>query len=70
MYTRELIKKFELEDAKISKTLMAATTKLNKDKQDKNVGIKPYRNMIDSLLYLTASSRTLYLMFVCVPILC
>ena len=30
-YTRELIKKFGLEDAKICKTPMAATTKLDKD---------------------------------------
>ena len=30
-YTRKLMKKFEFEDARISKTLMAATTKLDKD---------------------------------------
>ena len=30
-YTRELIKKFVLEAAKISKTRMATTTKLDKD---------------------------------------
>jgi len=34
-YTRDLIKKFGLEDAKINKTLMATTTKLEKDKQGK-----------------------------------
>ena len=54
-YTRELIKKFGLEDAKISKTPMATTTKLDKDKQDKNIDIKLYRSMIGSLYYLTAS---------------
>ena len=54
-YTRELIKKFELEDAKTSKTHMATTTKLDKDEQGKNVDIKLYRSMIGSLLYLTAS---------------
>ena len=32
-YTKELIKKFELEGAKISKTPMATTTKLDKDEQ-------------------------------------
>jgi len=31
-YTRELIKRFGLEDAKLSKTPMATTTKLEKDK--------------------------------------
>jgi len=30
-YTRELIKKFGLEDSKTSKTPMATTTKLDKD---------------------------------------
>ena len=54
-YTREFIKKFQLEDAKISKTLTAITTKLDKDKQGKNVDIKLYRIMIGSFLYLTAS---------------
>ena len=34
---------------------MFTTTKLNKDEQGKNVNIKFYRSMIDSLLYLTAS---------------
>ena len=34
---------------------MAITTKLEKDEQSKKVDIKLYRNMIGSLLYLTAS---------------
>jgi len=34
-YTRELIKKFGLEHAKISKTLMVNPTKHDKDEQDK-----------------------------------
>ena len=34
---------------------MATTTKLDKDDQGINVDIKLYRNMIGSLLYLTAS---------------
>ena len=54
-YTRELIKKFGFEDAKTSKTPMATITKLDKDEQGRNVDIKLYRNMIGSLLYLTAS---------------
>ena len=52
---QENFKKFGLENAKINKTPMAITTKLDKDEQDKNVNIKLYHNMIDSLLYLTAS---------------
>ena len=66
-YTRELIKKFGLEDAKIKKTLIATRTKLDKDDQGKSVDIRLYRSMIDSLLYLIASSRTLCL--VCVFVL-
>jgi len=54
-YTRELIKRFGLEDAKLIKTPMATITKLNNDEQGINVDIKLYRSMIDSLLYLTAS---------------
>jgi len=54
-YTRELVKKFELKDAKICKTPMVTTTKLDKDRQGKNIDIKLYRNIIDSLLYLTAN---------------
>ena len=54
-YKKELIRKFELEDTKISKTPMATTTKLDKDEQGKNVDIKLYKSMIGCLLYLTAS---------------
>ena len=38
-----------IEDAKISKTPIATTTKLDKDEQDKNIDIKLYRSMIDNL---------------------
>ena len=54
-YTRELIKKFGLEDAKTRKTPTAITTKLDKDEQGKNVDIKLYKSMISNLLYLTTS---------------
>ena len=49
-YIRELIKKFGLEDARISKTPTAITTKLIKDEQGKNIDIKLYHSMIGSLL--------------------
>ena len=65
-YTRELIKKFGLEDLKISKTSMATTTKLDKNEKGKNVDIKLYRSIIDSLLYLTQVGQTLCLVYVCV----
>ena len=41
-------------DAKLSKTLMATTTKLDKDEQGINVNIKFYRGTIGSLIYLKA----------------
>ena len=44
-----------LEDAKISKTPMATTMKLDKNEKGKNIGIKLYRSMIGSLLSLTTS---------------
>jgi len=39
-YTKELIKRFRLEDIKLSKTPMATTIKLDKDEQSINVDIK------------------------------
>ena len=54
-YIRELIKKFGLKGAKISKTFMDTTTKLDKDKQGKNINIKLYCSMFGSFLYLTVS---------------
>ena len=50
-YTRELTKRFGLEDAKLSKTPMATTTKVDKDERGINVNIKLYRSIIGSLLF-------------------
>ena len=60
---KKLIKKFGLEDVKISKTPMAIITKLDKDEQGKNIDIKLYCSMIDSLLYLTASRPNIMFSF-------
>ena len=54
-YTKKLIKKFGLENAKVCKTPMATTIKLDKDEQGKNVDIKLYHSMIGGLLYLMTS---------------
>ena len=54
-YTRELIRKFGFEYARINKIPMSTTIKLDKDEKGKNVDIKLYRSVIGSLLYLTAS---------------
>ena len=54
-YTKEIIKKFRLEEGKTMSTPISPSTKLNKDEYGKKVDEKTYRGMIGSLLYLTAS---------------
>ena len=53
-YTRNLLKKFRMQDCSSSSTPMATATKLDKD-TGKSVDITDYRGMIGSLLYLTTS---------------
>ncbi|XP_050901881.1 uncharacterized mitochondrial protein AtMg00810-like [Lathyrus oleraceus] len=68
-YTKELLKKFNLEDCKIMSTLMHPTYCMNKEESSTKVDQKLYRGMIGSLLYLTSSkldilfSAGLYAMF-------
>ena len=54
-YTKELIKKLKMKNAKPYNTPMSSSIKLDKDEKGKNVDEKLYRGMIGSLLYLTAS---------------
>ncbi|KAH9781762.1 Integrase catalytic domain-containing protein [Citrus sinensis] len=54
-YVKDLLKRFGIDDSKTKNTPMSTTTKLNKDEKGKEVDIKMYRDMIGSLLYLTAS---------------
>ncbi|XP_019244462.1 PREDICTED: uncharacterized protein LOC109224331, partial [Nicotiana attenuata] len=54
-YTKELIKKFKMEDSKEIDTPIATATKLDVDEPGSSVDQKLYRGMIGSLLYLTAS---------------
>jgi hypothetical protein len=54
-YVIDLLKGFELANAKAYGTPMSSSTKLNKDEKGKPVDVKLYRGMIGSLLYLTAS---------------
>ena len=53
-YTRNLFKKFRMQDCSTTSTPMATATKLDKD-TGSSVDITNYRGMIGSLLYLTAS---------------
>jgi len=54
-YTKELLKKFKLEDCKVMNTPMHPTCTLSIEDTRSMVDHKLYRGMIGSLLYLTAS---------------
>jgi len=54
-YTKELLKKFKLEDCKVTNTPMHPTCTLSKEDIVSKVDQKLYRGMICSLLYLTVS---------------
>lgn len=54
-YTKELWKRFRMDNSKIVSTPMSTSTKLDEDPNGKSVDIKQYRGIIGSLLYLTAS---------------
>ena len=54
-YTKELLKKFKLEDCKEMNRPMHPTCTLIKEDQGSKVDQKLYRGMIGSMLYLTAS---------------
>ncbi|GJX34989.1 retrovirus-related pol polyprotein from transposon TNT 1-94 [Tanacetum coccineum] len=54
-YIKEMLKKFGLEDSKPMKTSISLDTKLTKDEECESVDSTKYRDMIGSLLYLTAS---------------
>ena len=55
-YMKDLLKEYGMEGCKKISTLMATSTKLDADDSGKGVDQKLYRDMIGSLLYLTASS--------------
>ncbi|XP_013709707.2 uncharacterized mitochondrial protein AtMg00810-like [Brassica napus] len=54
-YAHSLVKRFGLEDSKISRTHMSYALKLARDEAGEDVDSNLYRGMIDSLLYLTTS---------------
>ncbi|KAK6124639.1 hypothetical protein DH2020_041627 [Rehmannia glutinosa] len=54
-YTKELLKKFGIEEGRTVSTPMATNVKIDKDEKGKPVDESKYRGMIASLLYLTAS---------------
>ena len=54
-YTKDLMRKFKVDEFKPLTTPMASTTRLEKDEGGTPFDPKAYRSMIGSLLYLTAS---------------
>jgi hypothetical protein len=53
-YTKDIVRKFMMEDSKAMTTLMSMTTTLDADEEGEHVDQKEYRSMIGSLLYLMA----------------
>jgi hypothetical protein len=53
-YTKDIVRKFKMEDSKAMTTPMSTTTALHADEEGEHVDQKEYRSMIGSLLYLTA----------------
>jgi hypothetical protein len=54
-YTKDIVRKFKMEDSKSMTTTMSTTTTLDADEEGEHVDQKEYRSMIGSLLYLTAT---------------
>ena len=53
-YTKDILKKFKMDDSKPLSTPMSTTTALDADEDGEPVDQKEYRSMTGSLLYLTA----------------
>jgi hypothetical protein len=54
-YTKDIVRKFKMEDSKAMTTPMSTTTALDADEEGEHMDQKEYRSMIGSLLYLTAT---------------
>jgi ABC-type branched-subunit amino acid transport system ATPase component len=54
-YTKDLMKKFNMNELEVVSTLMNTATLLNLDENGEAVDQREYRSMIDSLLYLMAT---------------
>jgi hypothetical protein len=54
-YTKDIVRKFKMEDSKAMATPMSMTTALNADEEGEHVDQKECQSMIRSLLYLTAT---------------
>jgi hypothetical protein len=54
-YTKDIVRKFKMQDSKAMATPMSTTTTLDAEEEGENVDQKEYQSMIGSLLYLTAT---------------
>jgi hypothetical protein len=54
-YTKDIVRKFKMEDSKAMATPMSTTTALDADEEGEHVDQKEYQSMIRSLLYLTVT---------------
>ena len=54
-YTKDVLKKFDMGEAKPLSTPMSTTTALDADEEGEAVDQKEYHSMIESLLYVTAT---------------
>jgi hypothetical protein len=54
-YTKDILRKFKMEDSKAMASPMSTTTALDVDEEGEHVDQKEYRSMIGSLLYLTVT---------------
>jgi hypothetical protein len=54
-YTKDIVRKFKMEDSKAMATPMSMTTALDADEEGEHVDQKECRSMIGSLLYLMAT---------------
>jgi hypothetical protein len=55
LYTKDIVRKFKMEDSKAMATPMSTTITLDADEEGGHVDQKEYWSMIRSLLYLTAT---------------
>jgi hypothetical protein len=54
-YTKDIVRKFKMEDSKAMTTPMSTTTTLDADEEGEHMDQKEYRSMIGSHLYLTST---------------
>jgi hypothetical protein len=54
-YTKDIVRKFKMEDSKAMATPMSMTTALDADEEVEHVDQKEYRSIIVSLLHLTVT---------------